>query len=124
MPEMRKEGASAAVNVALDDVQISVAQPTAGVQKSRRLESTDANMSVPAGGHYVQVRHVDPTGGGITVNGEPLTYGEAWSAESRPDLVNNVVDFVAAVTIQNLTGKTFALRVDFPSSSNFNPETL
>jgi hypothetical protein len=124
MPEMRKERAAATVNVALDNVQVNVDAPTAGVQKSRRLESSAANMSVPAGGHYVQVRHTDPSGGEITVNGEPLTYGDSWSAESRPDLTNNKVDFTAAVTIDNPNGKTFALRVDFPSSSNFNPETL
>jgi hypothetical protein len=124
MPQMRKERSPATVKVALDNVQVNVSPPTAGVQKSRRLESSDANMSVPAGGHYVQVRHIDPTGGEITVNDEPLSYGDSWSAESRPDTASKTMDFVAAVTIQNLTGKIFALRVDFPSSSPFNPETL
>jgi hypothetical protein len=124
MPEMRKERAPATVNVALDNVQVNVAPPTASVQKSRRLESSAGNVAVPAGGHYVQVRHIDPSGGEITVNGEPLTYGDSWSAESRLDPVSNNMDFVAAVTIQNPSGKIFALRVDFPSSSNFNPETL
>ena len=124
MPEMRKERATTAVNVALDNVQVNVAPPTAGVQKSRRLESRVAAMNVPAGGHYVQVRHLDPTGGEITVNSEPLTYGDSWSAQSRHDPSANNMDFVGAVNIQNPNGKTFALRVDFPSSSNFNPETL
>jgi hypothetical protein len=122
MPEMRKERAAA--NLSLGEVSVNLANPTAGVQKSRRLESTAVALSVPAGGHYVQVRHIDPAGGEITVNGEPLTYNDSWSAESRPDATNNRVDFVAAVEIQNPTGRLFALRVDFPSSSSFDPTTL
>lgn len=121
---MRKEQAPQAVQVSLGDVQIEATPPTAGEQRSRRLESAATSMTIPGGGHYVQVKHIDYGGGEINVNGEPLTYNDSWSAESRDDRVSNTVDFTAAVTISNPGGARFAVRVDFPSSSSFDPFTL
>ena len=50
MPEMRKEQAPQAVQVSLGDVQIEATPPTAGEQRSRRLESAAASMTIPGSG--------------------------------------------------------------------------
>lgn len=120
---MRKEGAAATVNVALDNIDVNVAPVTAGVQKQFRGDR-NTSLTLPAGAYSVYLRHADPTGGQITVNGETLAYGASFSKEAQTDRVNLKQDFVGEVIISNPDGKTFWLDVSYPSSSSFNPNTI
>lgn len=124
MPEMRKERATAAVNVDLDNVQVNVAQPTAGVVKERRWETTQANLTLPAGAYSVHVRHADPSGGVVTINGDEIRYNRFYEREVRTDDVNNKQDFTPEVIISNPEGKKIAVSVSYPSSSAVNPQAL
>ncbi|MEM6397783.1 MAG: hypothetical protein AAF741_15650 [Bacteroidota bacterium] len=124
---MRKESVQRPAQVSLGDVQLDIDRPDAGVQKTYRGERTDnlvgAN-ALPAGAYYIQVKHIDPLGGQILVNGEPLgNTGASWHAEDRIDRTNNSQDFCEAVEIQ-ADGTAYYLRVSYPSNDPFDPSTL
>jgi hypothetical protein len=123
MPEMRKERAAAAVNVDLGNVNVQVEPVTAGVQKTFRGDRNGA-LVLPAGAYSVYLRHADPTGGQITVNGEPIKYGGTFNKEAQLNHTTKEQDFVPEVTIDNPDGKTYWLDVAYPSSSNFNPAVI
>jgi hypothetical protein len=124
MPLMFKESPQQAATVSLGDVTVETGQVTAGVQKSFRGDRSTANLTLPAGAYSIYLRHADPTGGEITVNGEPIKYSGSFNKEAQTNQVAKEQDFVGEVIISNPGGKTFWLDVSYPSSSNFNPETL
>lgn len=111
------------INVALDNIAVNVAPVTAGVQKQFRGDR-NGSLTLPAGAYSVYLRHADPTGGQITVNGEAIAYGGSFAKEAQTDRVNLKQDFVPEVIINNPDGKTFWLDVAYPSSSTFNPNTI
>ncbi|MTB49823.1 hypothetical protein [Lewinella sp. W8] len=123
MPEMRKERAAAAA-VNLEGISIETDPVTSGIAKDRRWETQDAAVTIPAGAYSVHVRHTDPTGGQITVNGEALGFNRYYERSSREDLVNRTQDFTPEVVILNPDEKKVTITVSYPSSSNVNPQDL
>lgn len=124
MPYMFKETPQKAATVTLGDVIIPANEVSAGVQKSFRGDRNAANLTLPAGAYSVYLRHADPTGGEIVVNGEPIKYGGTFSKEAQTNQVAKEQDFVGEVIITNPSGKVFWLDVAYPSSSSFNPSTI
>lgn len=116
MPEMRKEGLPSTIS--LGDVTVSPTPVAAGVQKTYRGDRND-NITVPEGAYYVEVKHVDVTGGVMLVNGEELRYNGSWHADVRTNQTASVQDFVEQVSIQS-NGKKYYLRVAYPSSNPIN----
>jgi hypothetical protein len=121
---MFKETPQKAATVTLGDVSIPANEVSAGVQKSFRGDRNAANLTLPAGAYSVYLRHADATGGEIVVNGEPIRFNGSFSKEAQTNLVTKKQDFVGEVIISNPDGKTFWLDVSYPSSSNFNPQSL
>ena len=121
---MFKESPQKAATVSLGDVTVETGQVTADVQKQFRGDRNTTNLVLPAGAYSVYLRHADPAGGLITVNGEPIKYGGTFSKEAQIDQVNKKQDFVGEVIISNPDEKTFWLDVSYPSSSTFNPSVI
>ncbi|MEO0627478.1 MAG: hypothetical protein AAFY91_10870 [Bacteroidota bacterium] len=113
---------SSTSNVSLGDVSVSLETPTQGeIKEFRGDRSTD--VVLPSGAYSIFVQHVDPTGGTINVNGQDLEFNEIFTVEARFDRPSNRQDFPPAVTI-TANGKEYALRVEYPSDSPFDPSTL
>ena len=123
MPYMFAETPQKKTEVTLGDVTIPANEVSAGVQKQFRGDR-NGDLTLPAGAYSIYLRHADVSGGTIVVNGEPIPYGGTFSKEAQIDRVNMKQDFVGEVVISNPDGKTFWLDVAYPSSSNFNPETI
>lgn len=122
MPEMRKERSAATVDVSLDNVEVNVAQPTAGVQKARRWETRATALTIPAGAYEVSVYHSDPLGGAATVAGEILdNIGDVYAKNAQSDHTTNTQDFVPEVQIQNPDGVLLTISLSYPSASPVNP---
>ncbi|MEO0733393.1 MAG: hypothetical protein AAFZ52_11200 [Bacteroidota bacterium] len=124
MPEMRKEFAPRAVNFNAGDVTLETTPPTAGTVKDRRWDTDDTDIVLPAGAYSVHIRHVDPQGGDVAVNGETLQFNDFFSRQVWLDEVNNRQDFTPEVTVANPLGRRLSLSVSYPSSSPVNPDQL
>lgn len=124
MPEMRKEGIAPPVTLDVDSLNVSVDPYTSGTVKERSWETGGANLVLPAGAYSVHVRHIDPTGGIITVNGESFAFNRYFERAVRTDETTKKQDFTPEVIIQNPEGKKLAISVAYPSASPVNPDLL
>lgn len=124
MPYMFKESPQKAAAVSLGDVTIPANEFTAGAPKERAWDTTNTNITLPAGAYSVLVKHVDPTGGTITVNGEEKGFNRSYQRSTQQDLVGKKQDFAPEVIILNPEGRKVAISVSYPSSSNVNPSVL
>lgn len=115
---------SSTSNVNLGDVSVQIESPTEGQIKEFRGDRT-ANVVLPAGAYYIFVQNVDPdpTSNDIIVNGQTLGFNEIFTIEARFDRPANRQDYPGAVTI-TANGTEYALRVEYPSDSPFDPSTL
>ena len=109
-------------NLNVDNANIQIDPANAGVQKSWRGNRNDDQV-LPEGAYYIHIVNTDPGGGTITVNGRELTYGGEYSGQVFENRVTNVQDFVEETTIV-ANGTAYWLRVGYPSSSDFNPQSL
>lgn len=121
---MRKEGVTPPVTLDVANLNVDIAPVASGTVKERSWETTDADVTIPAGAYSVHVRHIDPTGGQITVNGEPFSFNRLFERSVREDRVNNTQDFTPEVIINNPQGRAVAISVSYPSSSPVNPDLL
>lgn len=121
---MFKERNPGQVSVDLGNVNIDIEPVTSGTLKERRWETTNSNILLPAGAYSIHVRHVDPSGRNVNVNGEQISFNQFFSRASREDLVAKKQDFTPEVIIVNPEGKKVAISVSYPSSSNVNPDQL
>lgn len=124
MPLMFKETPQKAATVTLGDVSIPANEFSSGQAKERTWDTRSASITLPEGAYSIQVRHVDPTGGSIDVNGEERLFNRLYERSSREDLVNKTQDFTPEVIILNPEEKKIAISVSYPSSSNVNPNSL
>jgi hypothetical protein len=121
---MRKEGVTPPVRLDVASLDINIEPVTSGTLKERRWETTNSNILLPAGAYSIHVRHVDPSGRNVNVNGEQISFNQFFSRASREDLVAKKQDFTPEVIIVNPEGKKVAISVSYPSSSNVNPDQL
>ncbi|MEL6669674.1 MAG: hypothetical protein AAFO91_20135 [Bacteroidota bacterium] len=96
---------------------------TEGVQKTNRVERTDS-LTLPSGGYYVTVKHIDPSGGTLLVNGEEVLFGGEYHTHVQYDRTENRQDFTEEIVISNPDEIEYALRVSYPQSHPFDPSTL
>ena len=124
MPLMFKESVNQPAQVNLGDVSIQPDAYTSGTVKERSWETDRANLTLPAGAYSVHVRHIDPTGGVLTINGENFGFNRLFEREYRTDETTKKQDFTPEVIIQNLARKKMAISVSYPSASPVNVDQL
>ena len=88
---------------------------TEGISKQWSGQRNDS-LTIPAGAYQIEIQNVDPSKS-LSVDGNPIAYGEQVPRNVFFDRVNNVQDLAGAVVIDNPTGAVYWIRVAYPSSS-------
>ena len=124
MAEMRKERPAASLTVDLGNVNVAISQPTSGTKLKFRGDRNTQSLILPAGAYSVYIRNADFGTGEFSVNGEVIAPNGVYSDNAQFDHARNNQDFLDEIVIDNPAGKKFWLDVSYPSSSNFNPDSI